>query len=217
MISEISGSLTRVQKIHSRTKGPETTTTTPNAHAHTRVVATGVIAALAVTGNVAAQISAEGGGATISLSLEHIWSLLWFGVALYAISLAQRGLRSNFRIEDAIEGEASDEDKRASTALGAIELTSDIKEALNKVTRAGAECDEAKEIYKHRSEKLEARDELNFDARVQHTLSEVVNVAIGPLTEKLTSLAEQTEKNTTALAERDDTSGSGFVEQEWNI
>ena len=216
MISEITGSLTRVQKIHSRTKGP-ISTITPNAHAYVRVVATGVIAALAVTGNVAAQITAEGGGATISLGLSHVWSLLWFGVALYALSLAQRGLRSNFRIEDAIEGEASDEDKRASTALGAIELTSDLKEALNKVTRAGAECDEAKEIYKRRSEKLESRDELNFDARIQHTLAEVVNEATGPLTEKLTSLAEQTEKNTTALAERDDTSGSGYAETEWNI
>ncbi|SVA70470.1 uncharacterized protein METZ01_LOCUS123324 [marine metagenome] len=213
MISEITGSLTRVHKIHSRTKGPSIT---PNAHAYVRVVATGVIAALAVTGNVAAQITAEGGGATISLGLEHVWSLLWFGVALYALSLAQRGLQSNFRIEDAIEGEASDEDKRASTALGAIELTSDLKEALNKVTRAGAECDEAKEIYKRRSEKLESRDELNFDARLQHTLSEVVNEAIGPLTEKLTSLTVQTEKNTTALAERDDTTGSEFADA-WNI
>lgn len=208
------GELTRVNT-SLRDKGPDATTT--NAHAHTRVVATGAIAVLAATGSVAAQISAEGGGATISLSLEHIWSLLWFGVALYAINLAHRGLKSNYRIEDAIEGEASDEDMRASTALGAIELTSDLKEALNKVTRAGSERDEAKDIYKRRSEKLEARDEANFDSRIQHMMSEVVNGAIGPLTEKLTSLAEQTEKNTTALAERDDTSGSGFVDVGWQI
>ena len=100
MSSKISGSLTRVQQTHSRNKGLDATTT--NAHAHTRVVATGAIAVLAATGSVVAQISAEGGGATISLSLEHIWSLLWFGVALYAINLAHRGLKSNYRIEDAI-------------------------------------------------------------------------------------------------------------------
>ena len=207
------GELTRVNT-SLRDKGPEATTT--NAHAHTRVVATGAIAVLAATGSVAAQIAAEGGGATISLSLDHVWSLLWFGIALYAINLAHRGLKSNYRIEEAIEDEDSDEDKRATTALGAIELTCALKEALNEVTRAGAERDEAKEIYKRRSEKLEARDESNFDARILHTMTEVVSTAIGPLSEKITSLAQQTDQNTTAIEERSESS-SGSVEMGWQI
>jgi len=207
------GELTRVNT-SLRDKGPDATTT--NAHAHTRVVAMGLFAMLSVTGSAAAQLSAESGGATISLSLDHVWSLLWFGIALYAINLAHRGLKSNYRIEEAIEDDDSDEDKRATTALGAIELTCSLKEALNEVTRAGAERDEAKEIYKRRSEKLETRDESNFDARILHTMAEVVSAAIGPLSEKLTSLEQQTEQNTTTLEERSESS-SGPIETGWQI
>ena len=208
------GELTRAQRASLQSKGPEAKTT--NAHAYTRVVVTGVIAVLSATGSAAAQISTGNGGATISLSLDHLWSLAWFGIALYAISLAHKGLKSNYRIEDAIEGEDSEEDRRASTALGAIELTSSIKEALNQVTRAGAEPDEAKEIYKRRSEKLEARDAANFDARTQQNMKDVVSTAIEPLWEKISSLTIETEKNATALEERAEPS-SGFVDSRWEI
>ncbi len=209
------GEMTRAQHASLRSKGLEATTTT-NAYALARVVGTGLFAMLSVTGSAAAQISTGNGGATISLSLDHLWSLAWFGIALYAISLAHKGLKSNYRIEDAIEGEDSDEDKRASTALGAIELTSSIKEALNQVTRAGAEHDEAKDIYKRRSEKLEARDEANFDARIQQNMKEIVSAAIVPLWEKIDSLTDMTERNATALEERAGPS-SGFVETGWQI
>ncbi len=208
------GELTRAQRASLQSKGPEAKTT--NAHAYTRVVVTGVIAVLSMTGSAAAQVSTGNGGATISLSLDHLWSLAWFGIALYAIGLAHKGLKSNYRIEDAIEGEDSDEDKRASTALGAIELTSSIKEALNQVTRAGAEPDEAKEIYKRRSEKLEARDAANFDARIQQNMKEIVSAAIVPLWEKIDALTDMTERNATAIEDRVE-SNSGLVEPGWQI
>ena len=208
------GELTRAPRASLRSKGPEAKTT--NAHAYARVVGTGLFAMLSVTGSAAAQISAESGAATISLSLEHLWSLAWFAIALYAIGLAHRGLKSNYRIEEAIEGEDSDEDRRSSTALGAIQLTADLKDALNQVTRAGAEPDEAKEIYKRRSEKLEARDEANFDTRIQHTMKEVVGSDIEPLWEEVTSLAHQIEKNTTTLEEKSESS-SGFEASGWKI
>ena len=208
MTSKSIGEMTRAQHASLRYKGLEATTT--NAHALARVVGTGLFAILSVTGSVAAQISTEGGGATISLSLEHLWFLFWVGIAVYAITLAHKGLKSNYRIEEAMEDSDSEEDKRAATAIGSIELTAALQEAIAQVF-AGVR-DEAKEFYKRRSEKLEAWEEANFDSRMQNNMREVVD----PLREEVAALTHQTVKNTSAIEERAE-SNSGTAETGWHI